>query len=84
MNVMTAAAVDFLVETVGGDICKMGAVFPVTPLPFLPQGYRPRPGSGPATPSEATSHPLVRSSCSPCLKVHSPSHHLPPLLSPQL
>lgn len=54
MNVMSAAAVDFLVETVGGDICKMGAVFPVTPLPFLPRGYRPRPGSGPATPSEAT------------------------------
>lgn len=54
MNVMSICRVGFLMETTGGGICKMGALFPLPFLPFLPWGYRPRPGSGPATPSETT------------------------------
>lgn len=61
-----------------GGICKMGAVLPLIPLPFLPQGYHPRPGLQPATRSEAT-----KPAHSPCPKVPSPSHHLYPRLSPQ-
>lgn len=54
VNVMTTAVVDFLVETTGRGTCKMGAVFPLTPLPFLPWGYRPKAWLRARYPSKAT------------------------------
>lgn len=64
MNVKSIAVVDFLVETSGKGICKVGAVILLKPLFPTHHGatIQDLAGSEPATPSEATMP-------SPCCKL---------------
>lgn len=76
----------------GRGICKMGAVFPLTPFPFLPwvilqglaQGLLPGPPPPPHL-RRPPSHRPALSSHSPFLKAHAPqSSPLFPAVSPGL
>lgn len=84
MNVKSIAVVDFLVETSGNGICKVGAVILLKPLfpthhgatiQDLAQSLLP--------PVRPPCHLPAVGSHSPGLKVHTTSHALCPLLSPQ-